>query len=302
MSWRLRGSYVALPTPFRAGALDFAALDALVDWHVKQGSDGLVAVGTTGEGATLTDYERRSVIERVIQRSAGRIPIVAGVGTNNTAQSIELARFAMSAGADAALVVTPYYNKPTQAGLVAHFCAIAEATELPLVLYNVPSRTGCDMKAATVAEVRRRAPSAVALKEASGSLERARQVSALCDIDLVAGEDSLIADFMALGGTGVIGVVANVAPAQVAELCRVARPGGDNARAEELVAWLAPLCRDLFVETNPVPVKTALALLGHMQPDVRLPLVPLEPASLARLTATLRETGLLAGTHGPGRP
>ena len=192
MSWRLRGSYVALPTPFHAGALDFAALDALVDWHVKQGSDGLVAVGTTGEGATLTDYERRSVIERVIQRSAGRIPVVAGVGTNNTAQSIELARFAMSAGADAALVVTPYYNKPTQAGLVAHFCAIAEATELPLVLYNVPSRTGCDMKAATVAEVRRRAPTAVALKEASGSLERARQVSALCDIDLVAGEDSLI--------------------------------------------------------------------------------------------------------------
>lgn len=302
MSWRLRGSYVALPTPFRTGALDFAALDALVDWHVKQGSDGLVAVGTTGEGATLTDYERRSVIERVIQRSANRIPVVAGVGTNNTAQSIELARFAMSAGADAALVVTPYYNKPTQAGLIAHFCAIAEATELPLVLYNVPSRTGCDMQAATVAEVRRRAPTAVALKEASGSLERARQVSALCDIDLVAGEDSLIADFMALGGTGVIGVVANVAPAQVAELCRVARPGGDNARAEELVAWLAPLCRDLFVETNPVPVKTALALLGHMQPDVRLPLVPLEPASLARLTATLRETGLLAGTHGPGRP
>ena len=294
MSWRLRGSYVALPTPFRAGAVDFDALDALVDWHVAQDSDGLVAVGTTGEGATLTDYERRSVIERTIQRAERRLPVVAGVGTNNTAQSIELARFAKSAGADAALVVTPYYNKPTQAGLVAHFCAIAEATELPLVLYNVPSRTGCDMKPATVAEVRRRAPTAVALKEASGSLERARAVREACDIDLVAGEDALIADFIELGGTGVIGVVANLAPSQVAELCRVARPGGDRERCEELVAWLAPLCRDLFVETNPVPVKTALALLGHMQPDVRLPLVPLEPTSLARLTATLRETGLLA--------
>ncbi len=294
MSWRLQGSYVALPTPFRAGAVDFGALDALVDWHVEQGSDGLVSVGTTGEGATLTDYERRSVIERTIRRAARRIPIVAGVGTNNTAQSIELARFANSAGADAALVVTPYYNKPTQAGLVAHFCAIAESTELPLVLYNVPSRTGCDLQPSTVAEVRRRAPTAVALKEASGSLERARAVREACDIDLVAGEDSLIAEFMALGGTGVIGVVANVAPAQVAELCRVARPGGDSARTEELVAWLAPLCRDLFVETNPVPVKAALALFGRIQPDVRLPLVPLAPASLVRLTATLRETGLLA--------
>ena len=293
MSWRLLGSYVALPTPFSSGEVDYAALERLVDWHVEQGSDGLVAVGTTGEGATLTDYERRSVIERTIERAGRRIPVVAGIGTNNTAQSIELARFAQAAGADAALVVTPYYNKPTQAGLLAHFCAIAEASELPLVLYNVPSRTGCDLKPATVAAIRARAPRAVALKEASGSLERAREVRAACDIDLVAGEDALIAGFMALGGSGVIGVVANLAPAEVAELCRVARPGGDAQRTSELVAWLAPLCRDLFVETNPVPVKAALARMGWMREDVRLPLVGLAPESRARLFATLSEAGLL---------
>jgi 4-hydroxy-tetrahydrodipicolinate synthase len=292
MSWRLSGSYVALPTPFSSDGIDWRALEQLVDWHVEQGSDGLVAVGTTGEGATLTDYERRSVIERTVERAARRIPVIAGVGTNNTAQTIELARFARSVGADAALVVTPYYNKPTQAGLVAHVCAVADASDLPLVLYNVPSRTGCDLKPATVAEIRRRAPSAVALKEASGSIERAREVRSSCDIDLVAGEDSLIAGFMALGGTGVIGVVANLAPARVAELCRVARPEGHRLRTAELVAWLAPLCRDLFLETNPVPVKAALARMGRMREDVRLPLVPLAPESRARLYATLSEAGL----------
>ncbi|MBM3989400.1 MAG: 4-hydroxy-tetrahydrodipicolinate synthase [Planctomycetes bacterium] len=293
MSWRLCGSYVALPTPFSGAEVDYAALDRLVDWHVERGSDGLVAVGTTGEGATLSERERRAVIERTIVRARGRIPVVAGIGTNNTAQSIELARFAQVAGAAAALVVTPYYNKPTQAGLVAHFCAIAEASELPLVLYNVPSRTGCDLKPATVAAICARTTRAVALKEASGDLERAREVRASCAIDLVAGEDALIEGFMALGGTGVIGVVANLAPAEVAELCRVARPGGDAQRTAELVAWLAPLCRDLFVETNPVPVKTALARMGWMREDVRLPLVALAPESRERLLATLSQAGLL---------
>jgi 4-hydroxy-tetrahydrodipicolinate synthase len=293
MECAFRGSYVALPTPFRAGAVDFDALDRLVDWHVAKHSDGFVAVGTTGEGATLSDFERRSVIERVVERSAGRLPVIAGVGTNNTAQSIELARFAEHAGANGALVVTPYYNKPTPKGLVAHFTAVADAIALPIVLYNVPSRTGCDMKPATVAEIRRRCPNAVAIKEASGTVGRARELRSTSDIALIAGEDALIAEFMALGAVGVIGVVANVAPAQTAELCRAARPGGDAVRAAELVAFLAPLVRDLFVETNPVPLKAALAAMGKITEEVRLPLVPLEPESRERLLATLHEAGLV---------
>ena len=293
MECAFRGSYVALPTPFRAGAVDFDALDRLVDWHVAKHSDGFVAVGTTGEGATLSDFERRSVIERVVERSAGRLPVIAGVGTNNTAQSIELARFAEHAGANGALVVTPYYNKPTPKGLVAHFTAVADAIALPIVLYNVPSRTGCDMKPATVAEIRRRCPNAVAIKEASGTVGRARELRSTSDISLIAGEDALIAEFMALGAVGVIGVVANVAPSQTAELCRVARPGGDAVRAAELVAFLAPLVRDLFVETSPVPLKAALAAMGKITEEVRLPLVPLEPESRERVLATLHEAGLI---------
>ncbi|MCC7015427.1 MAG: 4-hydroxy-tetrahydrodipicolinate synthase [Planctomycetes bacterium] len=293
MECSFRGSYVALPTPFDKGVVDFAALERLVDWHATKASDGLVAVGTTGEGATLSDYERRSVIERVVERSAGRLPVIAGVGTHNTAQSIELVKFARAAGANGALVVTPYYNKPTPRGLVAHFEAVAEASELPVVLYNVPSRTGCDMKAATVAEIRKRCPNAVAIKEASGSLGRAREIRELCDIALIAGEDALISEFMGLGALGVIGVVANIAPAQTAELCRAARPGGDPMRAAELVAFLSPLVRDLFLETNPAPVKCALAAMGKMREDLRLPLVTLEPGNRERLLSTLREAGLV---------
>lgn len=293
MECSFRGSYVALPTPFANGAVDFEALERLVDWHVTKHSDGLVAVGTTGEGATLSDYERRSVIERVVERSAKRLPVIAGVGTNNTAQSIELVKFARDAGADGALVVTPYYNKPTPRGLVAHFTAIAEASEVPVVLYNVPSRTGCDMRAATIAEIRRRSPNAVAIKEASGSMGRAREIRAASDIALIAGEDALIAEFMNMGAVGVIGVVANVAPTQTAELCRVARPGGDAMRAAELVAFLAPLVRDLFIESNPVPVKTALAAMGKMREDVRLPLVALEPENREQLLSSLHEAGLV---------
>jgi 4-hydroxy-tetrahydrodipicolinate synthase len=293
MDCPFQGSYVALPTPFRRGEVDFDALARLIDWHVEQGSDGFVAVGTTGEGATLTEYERRSVIEFVIEKSAGRRKVIAGIGTNNTAQSIELARFAERARADGTLVVTPYYNKPTQKGLVAHFLAVADASPLPVVLYNVPSRTGCDLKAQTVAEVRRSRGNVVAVKEASGSVGRAKEIRSLSDIALIAGEDALIAEFMALGAAGVIGVVANVAPRMVAELCKVARPGGDARRTAELADRLAPLVRDLFIETNPAPVKAALAAMGRMTDEVRLPLVQLEPENRARLLATLREAALL---------
>lgn len=293
MQCTFHGSYVALPTPFRAGAIDFEALERLVDFHVAHATDGLVVAGTSGEAATLSDFERRSVIERVVEKCARRLPVIAGTGTNDTRQSIEFTRFAARAGAEGALVVTPYYNKPTPNGLIAHYAALAEVSTLPLVLYNVPSRTGCDMKPATVAHIRAQHPNVVAIKEASGSLGRARELRAQSDIALIAGEDALIADFIALGAVGVIGVVANVAPRQVAELCRVARPGGDPMRTAELADFLAPLVRDLFIESNPVPMKAALAAMGLITDEVRLPLVALEPENRERLLATLHEAALI---------
>lgn len=293
MQCDFKGSYVALPTPFKGDVVDFHALEGLIEFHVRRGTDGLVSVGTTGEGATLNDYERRSVIEFTVVKSARRLPVIAGTGTNNTAQSIELCRFAAKAGADGVLAVTPYYNKPTQRGLEAHYGALAQASTLPIVLYNVPSRTGCDLKPATVAAVRAANPNVVAIKEASNSIGRACEIQELSDIALIAGEDGLIAEFMALGGAGVIGVVANVAPSEVAELCQVARPGGDPVRTAELVAFLQPLVRDLFIETNPAPVKAALAAMKLCSAQVRLPLVELEPQNRERLIATLSEAELL---------
>lgn len=293
MKCAFQGSFVALPTPFAHGDVDYDALERLIEFHQHHGSDGLVSVGTTGEGATLSDYERRSVIEFTIHKAGKRLPVIAGVGTNNTAQSVELCRFAAEAGASGVLAVTPYYNKPTQRGLIAHYAALAEASPLPIVLYNVPGRTGCDLKPATVAQLRAEHPSIVAIKEASNSLGRAREIQALCDIALIAGEDALIAEFMALGAVGVIGVVANIAPREVAELCRVARPVGDAVRTAELDAWLQPLVRDLFIETNPAPLKAALAAMKLCSAELRLPLVELEPDNRSRLLASLSEAGLL---------
>lgn len=293
MNCPFRGSYVALPTPFRDGEVDFEALARLIEFHVEHGTDGLLAAGTSGETATLSEYERRSVIEAVIEGSNGRLPVLAGIGTNSTRTTVELAGFAEAAGADGLLAVTPYYNRPTQRGLFAHFAELAESVELPIVLYNVPSRTGVDLKPETVARLRTECEPVVAIKEATGSLGRAKEIAASSDIALFAGEDALIADFMALGGLGVIGVVNNVAPSAVAELCRVAAPGGDAARTAELSAWLAPLVRDLFIETNPVPLKAALEALLLCSSEVRLPLVDLEPQHRERLHATLREAGLL---------
>ncbi len=293
MKCPFHGSLVALPTPFRQGELDFAALQHLIDWHVEKHSDGVVVAGTSGEAATLSDYERRSLIHAAVEFARRRIPVIAGVGTNNTAQSVELARFAASAHVDGLLAVTPYYNKPTQRGLVAHYGALAEASPLPLILYNVPGRTSVDLRAETIAECARRFQTVAGVKESSGSMGRARQIQELCDVALIAGEDQLIAEFMGLGAVGVIGVVANVAPSQVAELCRAARPGGDPVRAAELSDWLQPLVRDLFLETSPAPLKAALAAMGRCNPDLRLPLVPLEPQNLDQLLGTLHEAGLL---------
>jgi len=288
---RFQGSYVAIATPFRNDRVDLEAFRGLIDWHAASGTDGLVVAGTTGEGATLTEAESEGLFRAAVERSRGRLPVIAGVGTNCTRTTIEKARAAERCGIDGLLVVTPYYNKPTRRGLVLHFSAIADHLRLPIVLYNVPSRTGIDMAPEVVAEVAGRFDHVVAVKEALASIERVRRLVGETEAAVLCGEDAAIADFMGAGAVGVIGVVNNVAPAEVAELVRASVPDGDSVRAAELVEKLAPLVRDLFVESNPGPVKSALAMLGRCTDELRLPLAPMETENRRRLEATLLAFG-----------
>lgn len=292
---KLRGSLVALVTPFTAGGrrVDLPALRRLVEFHVRHGSAGLVPCGTTGESATLTHEEHRTVIRETVRSARGRIPVIAGTGSNNTAEAVAMTRAAERDGADATLQITPYYNKPTQRGLEAHFLAVARATRLPVILYNIPGRTGVNMEPDTVArlaEVR----NIVGIKEASGNLEQMARIVARCGerFTLLSGDDALTLPILSLGGEGVISVVANLAPGEVSDLIG-AFQRGDIARARTVHERLLPLTRALFVETNPVPVKAALGLMRLCRPDLRLPLVPLLPASLAALKAALRRHGLV---------
>lgn len=293
MRCSLQGSLVALPTPFKDGEIDYGAFQALVEWHVAARTDGLVVAGTTGEAATLTDNERRGLFDAAMACARGRVPVVAGVGTNCTRTTIEMAKGAVASGVSAVLVVTPYYNRPSQKGLALHYGAIAEAVSKPIVLYNVPSRTGVDLLPGTVSELGERYAHVVAVKEALPSTERVKRLVGETPCAVLCGEDGMIADFMGLGSVGVIGVVANVAPAKVRELVRLAVPDGNHVRAAMLVEELAPLVKDLFVETNPVPVKAALAMLRKCGEEVRLPLAPLMEANRKRLEATLRACKLL---------
>ena len=297
-----RGSLVALPTCFDGGRLDLGTLGELIDWHVEQGTDGVVVLGTTGEAATLSDAERAAVLESALERAGGRLPVIAGTGTNCTRRTLEHTRAAEAAGADGALVVTPYYNRPTQAGLIAHYCAVAEGTALPLALYNVPARTGCDLLPRTVAEIAERCPNVVAIKEASGSLERAQELLDDGSLALLVGDDALIAELMERGAVGAIGVVANLVPALVAELVRRRERGFPPGRARELDLLLAPLVRALFVETSPAPVKAALAAMGRGTGEVRLPLVPLSDANRALVLGALQNLQARLAAHaGAGR-
>jgi 4-hydroxy-tetrahydrodipicolinate synthase len=290
---KFHGSMPALVTPFKDGKFDEQAFRALVDWQISAGSHGLVPVGTTGEGPTLTHEEHRRVVDVCIDEARGRVPVIAGAGSNNTVETIELARHAEKAGADAALVVTPYYNKPSQAGLVEHYRACAKAHPgFPLVAYNVPGRTGCDLLPETclrLCEI----PEVVALKEATGSLVRAVDVREKCGdrLVLLSGDDFTVAPFIAVGGEGVISVSANVVPKKMADLVAAVR-GGNRARARDLKVELNPLHRLLFIEPNPVPVKWALHLLGLFGPEIRLPLVALGEPHTAALAAELRRLGL----------
>ena len=297
-----QGSYVALVTPFKDGEIDYAAFRNLIEWHIASKTDGLVVAGTTGEAATLTDAERIELIRAALAATRGRIPMIAGVGTNSTRTTVETARRAADAGADGLLVVTPYYNKPSRRGLVLHFSAVAEAVSKPIVLYNVPSRTGVDMAPEVSKELGERYSHIVAVKEALPSPERVKRLVSETPLGVLCGEDAAIVDFIHQGALGVISVVNNIVPEQISELVRAAIAGKDtnsvkskshNARTAALVEQVAPLVRDLFIESNPVPAKAALSLMGRCRDEVRLPLASLEPANLARLQATLRTCGLI---------
>ncbi|MEM9458496.1 MAG: 4-hydroxy-tetrahydrodipicolinate synthase [Myxococcota bacterium] len=269
---KLDGAFTALVTPMRGDEIDTAALERLVEAQIAGGIHGLVPCGTTGESSTLSQHEQLRVIEVVIKTAAGRVPVVAGAGSNSTAEARELAAACETLGADATLQITPYYNKPTQEGLVAHFSAIAEASALPMVLYNVPGRTSCDMQAETVARLFEH-PKVAGIKEATGNMVRAARIRELCGdgIALLSGDDFTLLPFLALGGNGVISVGSNVAPALFAELCNAAAQGRwDEART--LHYRQLPLTRALFSSANPEPTKAALAMLGQIEPTLRLPL------------------------------
>lgn len=291
----IKGSIVAIVTPmFPDGAVDWDALSALVEWHIAEGTDAIVAVGTTGESATLDVEEHMEVVRHIVKLAKGRVPIIAGTGANATAEAIELTAQAKQAGADAALLVTPYYNKPPQEGLYRHYKAVAEAVDLPQILYNVPGRTGCDMLPETVARLAK-IPNIVGLKEARGELPR---IQALLDADLGAdfalysGDDATACESILMGCHGDISVTANVAPRRMHEMCAAAL-AGDRIKAEAIDAELRALHRDLFVEPNPIPVKWALNAMNRIPAGLRLPLVPMQAQYHDVVRAALRAAGAL---------
>lgn len=288
-----RGSMVALVTPMREdGSVDDESLARLVEFHIENGTDAIVAVGTTGESATLDEKEHCDVIRRVVELVRGRIPVIAGTGANSTREAINLTRCAMQAGADACLLVTPYYNKPTQEGLYLHYKAVAEAVPIPQILYNVPGRTACDMLPETVERLSH-IPNIVGIKEASGKLERAREILDRCGdrLDLYSGDDAIAMEMMLLGAKGVISVTANVAPRLMHEMCMAAL-AGDRAQAEAIDSKLQALHRDLFVESNPIPVKWALYEMGLIPPGIRLPLTFLSERFHDKVRQAMQQAGL----------
>jgi 4-hydroxy-tetrahydrodipicolinate synthase len=286
------GVTVALITPFRNGEIDFPGLRRLVDWHVEQGTDCLAPVGTTGESPTLDHEEHERAIAAVVEQAAGRIKVMPGTGSNSTREAIRLTKFAKRAGADGALMVGPYYNKPTQEGYYRHFAAVAEACEIPVVLYNIPGRTGSNMLPETIARLAE-IPSIVAVKEATGSLDQASHIASLCNITILSGDDSLTLPIMSVGGRGVVSVVGNIVPRDLKALVGAIDAGKMD---EALTAHrkLFMLSRDLLsVATNPIPVKAAMKLLGRDTGELRLPMCALDAAGEARIAATLKAYGLL---------
>jgi len=281
------GSIVALITPFKDGQVDFQKLEELVHRQINAGTNGLVPCGTTGESATLTHREHEEVITCVVQAAEGKIPVIAGTGSNSTDEAVRLTRFAQEAGADGSLLITPYYNKPTQEGLFRHFTRVAEETELPIILYNVPSRTGVNMLPETVIRLSEN-KNIVGIKEASGVIDQSVEIIRGADLDVISGDDSFTLPLMSLGAMGVISVAANLVPELMVDLVDLAA-AGDFQKARELHLRLYPLFKGLFIETNPIPIKTAMAIQGLVNGEMRLPLCEMNPSNREKLEKILEE-------------
>ena len=292
---KLKGCFTAIVTPFRNGKVDFAALKKIVNFQVENGIDGLVPCGSTGEAATLTPEEYLAVIKTVVAAAKGRVPVMPGVGTNSTAKSVDMVKKVSALGVDGLLAIVPYYNKPTQDGMTAHFSALAKATKLPIVLYNIPGRTGVNMLPATALGLRKKFKNIVGIKEASGSLDQVSEIINGADKDFVvmSGDDSLTLPMMSVGAKGVISVISNVAPAETGLMCCLFLEGETEAAAA-IHHVLFPFGKALFAETNPIPVKYAASLLGLCRPEPRLPLLPLSQARRAPLKAAMKKAGVLA--------
>lgn len=286
-----RGSAVALVTPFNEGKVDYETLDKLLQFHLDNSTDAVVVCGTTGEASTLADEEHLSVIDRSVKKLDGKIPLIAGTGSNDTAHAVDFSREAERLGADGVLLVTPYYNKATQKGLVKHYCRIAQSISLPCILYNVPSRTGTDLKPETI-RILSETDNIVAVKEATGDISRVLKIKALCgdSIDVYSGNDDMVVPTLAAGGKGVISVMANIAPKQMHDMTQLYFDGRtEDALAEQIK--MLPVIDALFCEVNPIPVKTAMSLLGLCSDELRLPLCEMEPINEERLKKALADYG-----------
>lgn len=287
------GSFVALVTPFKNNRVDVEKLKELVEFHIKKGTSGIVPCGTTGESPTLSHEEHRLVIETVVKAVNGRIKVIAGTGSNNTNEAIELTRFAKEVGADGCLVITPYYNKPTQNGLYLHFKKIAETVDIPIIMYNVPGRTGTNMISSTAAKLSK-IKNIIGLKEASGNITQISQIVRECveEFDVLSGDDAMTFPILAVGGKGVISVAANIAPAEVAGLVEAFNKGDIN-KSRKMHLKMLPLFEAMFYETNPIPVKTSMNLMGMISDDIRLPLCKMSEENLKKLKTTLKEYKLI---------
>lgn len=289
-----KGAFTALVTPFRDGEVDEEAFRALIEWQIEQGIQGLVPCGTTGESATMSHAEHKRVITICVEQVKGRVPVLAGAGSNNTREAVELTSYAKEAKADGALLITPYYNKPTQEGLVAHFAAIAREVSMPFIVYNVPGRTAVNLLPETLAIIKERIPEVKGVKEATGDLNQVSRVIEYCgpDFQVLSGDDFTVLPILSVGGCGVISVVSNIVPKLMADL-NTAFFAGDLDTARALHYRVNPLNRAMFMVTNPIPVKASLAMMGKMGPELRLPMVPMDDAGNARLRKSLTDAGLL---------
>jgi len=289
-----KGSIVAIATPFKNGKIDEKTFRELIEFQIKNGSSGILPCGTTGESATLSFQEHDQVIEITIDQVKKRVPVIAGTGSNSTEEAIMLTKHAEKAGADGSLQVSPYYNRPTQKGLYEHFKTIANSVKIPIILYNIASRTGVNIEPETIAKLAVDCKNIVGVKEASGNLDQMSRIKTLCppDFNLISGDDSLTLPVLSIGGTGIISVVANVVPRDVANLVAEFEKGNIK-KAQELHYKLLPLTKALFIETNPIPVKTAMGLMGMCEPELRLPMCSMLPENLEKLKKALRDYGLL---------